>query len=265
MTSHGKRLMTGVILGAALGAVIFWAPDTVLQWVVFAVSAFGIWEFSSLFWQGRKNLGLKILGLVFSAGIVFHPQLGLSAGLIVVVAFFAASLIFLFRYSTDSRVSFPEVQVVSLGVVYLPLVLQFFLTLTRVEILFVLVTAFASDTGAFYAGSAWGHTKLWPQISPKKSWAGAWGGMVCAVAASLALGLAFGQAAWFHWLWVGVLLNLGAQFGDLFESALKRQLQVKDSGAMLPGHGGLLDRIDSLLLALPVYMVITSYVTLFVR
>jgi len=265
MTTHAKRLMTGIVLGLALGAVIFWASDMVLRVVVLGVSALGMWEFTSLFWHGRKNLRLKVLGLALCAGVVLHPQIGLSADLAVVAAFFAASLVYLFSFSSNSRVAFPDIQVVCLGVIYLPLVLQLFLSLGRVEIVFVLVTAFASDTGAFYSGSMWGGKKLWPQISPKKSWAGSWGGMACAVLASLALGLGFGQAAWYHWLWVGVLVNLGAQFGDLFESALKRQLQVKDSGAMLPGHGGLLDRIDSLLLALPVYMLITSYVALFVR
>jgi len=265
MSSHAKRLITGIILGAALGSVVLWASDFVLQLVVFAASALGLWEFTSLFWHGNKKLGLKILSLALCLGIVFHPQIGLAPELIVAVAFFAAGLVFLFSLSRGERVAFPEVQVVSLGLVYVPLILQFFLSLSRVEILFVLIVAFASDTGAFYAGSLWGRKKLWPQISPKKSWAGSWGGLACATLASLILGLGFGQAAWYHWLWVGVLLNLGAQFGDLFESALKRQLQVKDTGAMLPGHGGLLDRIDSLLLALPVYMLITSYVTMFVR
>ena len=100
----------------------------------------------------------------------------------------------------------------------------------------------------------WGKKKIWPRISPKKSWAGSLGGMGACVLTTLVFGLALGNGApvW-QWLVLGAGLNVAAQMGDFFESALKRSLDVKDSGSILPGHGGLLDRVDSLLLVIPTY------------
>jgi phosphatidate cytidylyltransferase len=126
------------------------------------------------------------------------------------------------------------------------------------ETVLVLLASFASDTGAYYAGSWFGKRKIWPAISPKKTWAGSVGGALTCVAVCLILGFAvgdwpFGRASWGTWIALGLALNLASQFGDFFESALKRSLDAKDSGALLPGHGGVLDRIDSLLFAAPVY------------
>jgi len=104
------------------------------------------------------------------------------------------------------------------------------------------------DTGAYLIGRRYGRHKLWPAISPGKSWEGTVGGTVLAVGISLVtvrvLGLSFAQAAG-----LGVLIAVLAQFGDLVESVIKRQVGVKDAGGFLPGHGGILDRIDGLLLS----------------
>ena len=106
-----------------------------------------------------------------------------------------------------------------------------------------------------------GGPKVWPRVSPKKTWAGSVGGMVACVGLCLLMGAVdeywlsgAGQGRpWWMWMVLGVVLNASAQFGDFFESALKRRQDVKDSGRLLPGHGGVLDRIDSLLLAVPAY------------
>jgi phosphatidate cytidylyltransferase len=172
----------------------------------------------------------------------------------LMLALWSANMLFLFAYARHNDVSWPELQVLSAGLLYIPVALQFLGFLHDVEILLVLLAAFLTDTGAFYVGSTWGSRKLWPAVSPKKSWAGSAGGLGACMGICLAIGLWQGQAAWFHWLWVGLLLNLAAQFGDLFESALKRRLRVKDSGIFLPGHGGILDRFDSVLFVLPLYM-----------
>lgn len=116
------------------------------------------------------------------------------------------------------------------------------------------------DIGAYFTGRAWGRSKLAPALSPNKSWAGFWGGMGASLvlAALLITGLHFGQQplAWVTWagllMMAAVLAVLGV-IGDLVESMLKRQRGLKDSGHFLPGHGGLLDRVDSLLAACPVY------------
>jgi phosphatidate cytidylyltransferase len=119
-------------------------------------------------------------------------------------------------------------------------------------ILFLLLSVWATDIGAYVAGRALGGPKLAPRISPKKTWAGLGGGVVCAALVGYAV------AAWSGALlpWVAMamaaVLALAGQAGDLFESHMKRRADVKDSGRLIPGHGGLLDRIDGLIFAAPV-------------
>jgi len=130
---------------------------------------------------------------------------------------------------------------------------------------FLLCVVWAGDTAALYIGRAWGRHKLAPTLSPNKTWEGALG----SVAGSLLVtGLLLGLAHLFstvwdkvwlsypedlsYWLTMAVVINVAAQIGDLAESALKRSAGVKDSGSLLPGHGGVLDRIDALLIAAPV-------------
>ena len=122
--------------------------------------------------------------------------------------------------------------------------------------LFVLVLVWAADTGAYFAGSRWGRRKLAPRISPGKSWEGLFGGLalalLVAVAAVPVLGLAWLQLPQLLMLvMVTVLVSVA---GDLFESLMKRHAGAKDSSHLIPGHGGVLDRIDSLLAALPVFV-----------
>lgn len=131
-------------------------------------------------------------------------------------------------------------------------------------VIVALATTFATDTGAYVAGRLFGRHKLWPAISPNKTWEGGIGGLLlgAAVGAGLMAGLdsgnvpgefeSIGAAA--GWAWVAVIalsLPLAAIAGDFLESALKRRLEVKDMSGLLPGHGGLLDRLDSLLLTGP--------------
>jgi phosphatidate cytidylyltransferase len=129
---------------------------------------------------------------------------------------------------------------------------------------FLFCVVWAGDIAALYVGRAWGRRKLAPSLSPNKTWEGA----IASVAGSLLvtvglLALAAQLANWnivklsfqgelWYWLGLAVVVNIAAQAGDLVESALKRSVKVKDSGSLLPGHGGVLDRIDALLLAAPV-------------
>jgi phosphatidate cytidylyltransferase len=130
---------------------------------------------------------------------------------------------------------------------------------------FLLCVVWAGDIAALYIGRAWGRHKMAPSLSPNKTWEGALGSLAGSLlAAGALLGLAhlfatqwdkvwlsYPEDLW-YWLGLAVLVNVAAQVGDLAESALKRSAGVKDSGCLLPGHGGVLDRIDALLLAAPV-------------
>ena len=122
------------------------------------------------------------------------------------------------------------------------------------ELLLILLTVAVADIGAFLVGRSWGTHKMAPRISPKKSWEGFVGGMVLCVLFSLLYGCNFlpDKTALFLTL-LALVLGTAATVGDLFESAIKRGAGVKDSGSSIPGHGGLLDRMDGILFALPTY------------
>ena len=118
-----------------------------------------------------------------------------------------------------------------------------------VALIFVLLIVWVTDIGGYSAGRSIGGPKLWPRVSPKKTWAGAVGGFVASlvVAAGFAI-LDFGKAPWL--LPLSAILSIVSQLGDLFESAVKRRFGVKDSGHIIPGHGGLLDRLDGFVAAI---------------
>lgn len=124
-----------------------------------------------------------------------------------------------------------------------------------VALVFVLLVVWGTDIGGYFAGRGIGGPKLWPRISPKKTWAGAIGGLAISTLIGLAAAaFGFGDAA--RLLALAALLSVVSQLGDLFESAVKRKFGVKDSGHLIPGHGGLLDRLDGFVAAIVVAAVI---------
>jgi phosphatidate cytidylyltransferase len=135
-------------------------------------------------------------------------------------------------------------------VVILPAALAFVI-LKPLEVLLVLLLVWIADTAAYFVGRAWGKRKLAPAISPGKTWEGALGGAAGALVYAIILGTFIEGLFWVPYLLAAALLAVLSIVGDLFESAAKRQAAVKDSGTLLPGHGGVLDRIDSATAALP--------------
>jgi phosphatidate cytidylyltransferase len=126
--------------------------------------------------------------------------------------------------------------------------------------LFVFV--WLNDSGAYLIGSMLGRHRLFERISPRKSWEGFWGGLVVTLASSQVFAIYFPYMTWYKWLGMAVVVVVFATLGDLAESLMKRTLGVKDSGALLPGHGGMLDRFDSILMALPALYI---YIMLFIQ
>ncbi|MFH0810701.1 MAG: phosphatidate cytidylyltransferase [Pseudomonadota bacterium] len=152
------------------------------------------------------------------------------------------------------------------GPAYVALLLSYFVWLRdlgsgRQWVLFVMTVAFAQDTGAYYAGRTIGGRRLCPTLSPGKTVAGAVGGLAAAVVVAYAAGRFFltPRLDLGSILALGLLIGGGGQMGDLFESLVKRASGVKDSGRLLPGHGGLLDRIDSLIFSAPLVYYFISF------
>ena len=117
-----------------------------------------------------------------------------------------------------------------------------------VALILILLVVWATDIGGYFAGRGIGGPKLWPRVSPKKTWAGAIGGFAASLVVALGFA-AFGLGKTGPILLLGAVLSIASQFGDLFESAVKRRFGVKDSSHIIPGHGGLLDRLDGFVAA----------------
>ncbi len=137
---------------------------------------------------------------------------------------------------------------------------------TCMPILSIFILIWVNDTGAFLFGSLFGKHRLFERISPKKSWEGFWGGCGCTVLTGILLGALTSPLSEAYlgnkiefWAVMGLIVSVSATYGDLFESAIKRKLHLKDSGNLIPGHGGILDRIDSLLLVIPTVVVFIAF------
>ncbi|MGL1861941.1 MAG: phosphatidate cytidylyltransferase [Pseudodesulfovibrio sp.] len=254
ISSHQKRIATSVALAVIPAMALIFQG-----WVLFTALAlfcvFALWEFYDLFRTAKGMKTVKTLGTAFTfliLGSYTTDDLRYPA-IIFISAFWAGAFVFLCRYSQDITASFQQTMIFIAGLIYIPLNFHFLLDFSRFECILVIGAAALSDIAAFYAGTMWGKKKIWPKISPKKSWIGSFAGMTACTAGTMAYGLTLGTAAIWQWLLLGIILNIAAQMGDFFESALKRSMDIKDSGSILPGHGGLLDRVDSLLLVVPVY------------
>ncbi len=259
------RVLTSTALIVGLTVVL-----SIGGWATFgaalAVSALGLLEFYGMFWKDGSGLGKKVLGLALAAGIFLAAESADPAMLILAVTacLWAGNLFFLVCYAQKpDEAHYPNAAVLTAGLLYVALPLALFIYFKPVEIVFVLLLVVATDTGGYFAGCRLGGPKVWPTISPKKTWAGSFGGLALSLALALTYGGMLGSASWKAFLLTGLVLNLSAQFGDFFESALKRMLGVKDSGTILPGHGGVLDRIDGLLLAVPAYAGLRAVAPLF--
>lgn len=153
----------------------------------------------------------------------------------------------------------------SMGLLYVPFMLSQLYVLRDNEqglslIIFCLVCTWAADTGAYFAGRAFGKNKLAPRLSPNKTWEGAIGGSIAAIVGGLLMNHYTIQFPILHIVVLAIVLDVVSVIGDLFESMLKRSVAVKDSGWVMPGHGGVLDRVDSLIFTAPVALV---YLTTF--
>jgi phosphatidate cytidylyltransferase len=266
-----KRVVTAAVLIPVVLLLIFWAPLWLVMLAAAIVAELALWEYLNL----ADAMGAKTPRTAVAAAVallfvcIFRrpdfvgPLLGaLSLALFALCAFRAPM----------NRV-LPDAAYSVFGLLYIGVPLTTLPLLSEQEngpslLIFLFFVVWAGDIAALYVGRAWGRRKLAPAISPGKTWEGA----VASVAGSVLVALLllelaealsrgnFGKlsslmsypGSMAGWLGLAVLLNVAAQVGDLVESAIKRGAGVKDSGAILPGHGGVLDRIDALLVASPV-------------
>lgn len=240
---------------------VTYAGELPFFFLVALVAALALRELYRL--GGLQARPLLILG--HSANIVLLLVLlnfGLGTFFQLFIAFFLLLNVF---WVLSFPLDFRSLTILLWGKVYITTLLGFLLLLRLppggfLPVLTLLIAVWVSDAGAFLTGRYWGRRRLLVTVSPKKTWAGAFGGLffTALLLFLLAPQLGFTRSSG---LLLGVLLSLAGQCGDLAESALKRWAQIKDSGTMLPGHGGILDRLDSLLFAAPVAYLLLSFLT----
>ncbi|WP_245964563.1 phosphatidate cytidylyltransferase [Rufibacter immobilis] len=254
-----QRLLAGIIGGAVFIGAIYWS-----EWTFFllflALTVLGVLEFYRLL-SSRGFQPNRVLGVVLGAGLYvagFAVQRGaLSSDWLFLLppVVFLTLVAELYRKKENP---FTNVALTLLGVLYIaaPFTLLHVLAFLPDRyswqiILGVMFLIWSSDTGAYAAGKTFGKNKLFPRISPGKTWEGWAGGVVLSLAVAWLLAQFYADLTLFQWLGVAVLVSVFGVLGDLVESMLKRSLEVKDSGTLIPGHGGILDRFDSLLLVIP--------------
>lgn len=282
-----KRVLTAVVLIPLVAALIFWGPVWLLVTVAAAIALLAVREYSQLVAAyGVRPLFLLsyvltillflLVGSFGAAREVTEALLFASFALLLLAPFLL--LLVGFRF-TDLREALlaAALSLFALPYIALPLALLVVILLMPAGpylLIYLLVLVWSGDIAAYFVGRSLGRHLLAPRISPRKTWEGA----MASLAASVVLAYLFAWQApalgnwlrswetnlhsdltappWWVPLLLGTAINLAAQLGDLVESAIKRGAGLKDSGSLLPGHGGVLDRIDALLMASPVGVVL---------
>lgn len=251
--------MSARIATAAVGIPVFlaavWAGGWWFAGVIALLAGIGYWEYARL-WRARGIDAAAALGVPAAAGLVLaaHGWPGSGPGLLLTAATLAFLARAVLRFHPDSA---REALLGVAGVGYVGGLFAHFVLLRDREpgglwlVVFGLAVTWAADSVAYFAGLAWGRRRLAPALSPGKSVEGAVAGLVAGVAAGALLGGVAGLRAGWIGAALGAVLALGGMVGDLAESAIKRHAGVKDSGGLLPGHGGVLDRFDAALFTVP--------------
>jgi len=270
------RLLTGIVYVATITFCVIYSPYTFLT-LFMLIIFLCLWEFYRLinkheetkinpFIQGAGGVALFLTTFLYTSGIagrfIFFIYLLYIAGT------------FIYELYAKENKSIVRLAYIFLGQCYiaLPFSLLNFLAFPNtaatspvyqwIWILALFLFIWANDTGAYLVGVRFGKHRLFERISPKKSWEGFFGGLAFAVATACVFAYFHPQIAWYHWIALSAGVVVFGTYGDLIESLIKRIVEVKDSGHSLPGHGGFLDRFDSLLLA--VYIML-FYIQLFIQ
>lgn len=244
------RIASAVVM-VVIAGIVFWKGGDYVAAFLVVVGGLMAWEFRRLILPDASNsdMGLWVMVAGTSGSVVAANLLGFWLAFPIVGL--AAVILWQIKHKRPLWIAS--------GMLYLAIPLTALLVIRDMEdgmrlVLWLVAAVMASDIGGYFAGRIFGGPKLWPAISPKKTWSGTVGGWV------LALGVGFFY--WVAWPPIGllpamlysVLLAMAAQGGDLFESWLKRKAGMKDSSKLIPGHGGLLDRFDGLLAATTLFM-----------
>jgi phosphatidate cytidylyltransferase len=253
-----ERVISGVIAIPIVLGIILYGHPVLFFFLIASIVLIAAHEYFSMIANagisGFSIEGLALSFLLLAIGF-FIPQFLFVFGLIIPLTLFLA---WCFR-EKNVRVALDSISYTLFGILYTAGLGGYFLLISNLEggrqmIVFILLFVWAGDSAAFYGGRKLGERKLLEVVSPNKTITGAVANVIgTLIAALLASSLFFNEIPLIHCLIVAFICGIIGQFGDLAESLIKRNCQVKDSGTLIPGHGGVLDRIDSLLFVGPTF------------
>jgi len=253
-----KRVLTGVVAVPIVVGIVYYGSPLLFLLFVAAVTLMGVYEYFSLI--DRIGIGgFPIPGIILSflllLSFYFNGSFMTEWGLVASVTLFAAW----FFHEDNVKVAIDQISFTLFGVFYVAGLGGYYFLIRNLGdgehlIFFLFLIVWLGDIAAYYGGKYFGKKPLAPVVSPNKTMEGAIAGLMGSLAAGAIAGFSFlGHIAMTHCLLVALICGTIGQFGDLAESLLKRHVGIKNSGYVLPGHGGILDRIDSLLFAGPMF------------
>ncbi len=252
-----KRWLTGIIIVPVLLLIIFFGPEKLFAAIVTLFVLGGVWEYNNMVF-GKGFIREKTEGMIFALVIPLLALTGNHQVMLAALAFSVLVVFILFVLSINAAIfDVLSVAKVIFGILYIPFLMSYFISLRMMEkgivwIVFVLVMAFIGDIAALYVGKYFGKHKLVPLVSPGKTVEGL-AGLVLGSTASCMI-FAYFFLPEISLVKIAVLACSGSligQLGDICESAIKRNYGLKDASSILPGHGGILDRLDCLIFIAP--------------
>ncbi|MDX9745858.1 MAG: phosphatidate cytidylyltransferase [Syntrophales bacterium] len=265
---HIQRWLTAFIAVPSLFLLIYFGNEAVFSFLIALVIFFAAWEYEKII-HGSEPLKRRWEFFCIVLVIPLMTHYGGLEHLYAVLSLLIICLILCDLFRIRNRKEGPDISLLTkylFGIWYIPVFISYFILIRRFEngvlwIFFILILAFSGDVAAFYSGKFLGKTKLMPSVSPNKTVAGVIGLVAGSMAACLVFACLFMPNLWLpHVLAMSFLGGVTGQLGDLFESEIKRTGGVKDSGTALPGHGGILDRMDCLLFIAPVIYYYKTYI-----
>jgi phosphatidate cytidylyltransferase len=263
MSNLGLRFLTGIAGATAITFLLWWHPWS-LAILLFLLAMFTLYEFTHIVRGLREDNDKKthVLGNLFAGAITYWLLVVCAMGLLdltwLTLILPLIALFFILELYQQRSNPFQHIGLQLIGLLYvvLPFALLAIIATSNGNFkpllaMGIMYIVWSDNIFAYFAGRFLGKHKLFERISPKKTWEGFVGGFIMAIVCAYIFSLYDAELSTLEWLFMGAIISVTGTFGDLVESLFKRNLHLKDSSHVLPGHGGFLDRFDALMLAMP--------------